>query len=141
MSLPYNFLMGTLTSTVSPLLILALLLPVLTSCGGGISGDLRSEVTGQHVAAIVVRGDRVTVTNASEVALELRRRAATGEIVGVTTLAPGERYVLEAKGRRTLELVNTSEQAARFHIRARGSLEDADDGEQFYVGMLAQRPL
>lgn len=133
--------MGTFTSTLSSSFILALLLPVLTSCGGGISGELRSEVAGQHVAAIAVRGNRVTVTNVSEVSLELRRRAATGEIVGVTTLAPGERYVLEAKGRRTLELVNTSEQAAPFQVRAQGSREDADAEEQFYVGMLAQRPL
>ena len=90
-----------------------------------------------HVAAIAVSGASVAVDNASSVTLELRRRAATGEVIGVATLHPGQRDVFSASPRRTVELVNRSDYGLANSVwsgdldRARGVAEQLVAGNSW----------
>lgn len=120
------------------LLLILLPLVLLHACTSSPRTKIRSEVRAEHVAAIAVSGAMIVVQNVSDVSLELRRRAATGEIVGVTMLRPGQTESFPAETRRTVELVNTSTSPAGFEVRAEGT----GDGEGLlYVGILAQNPL
>ncbi len=83
-----------------------------------VSGKLESKIDPGHMVVVGVEGQQVIVQNLGTGPLEVRRRAPTGEVVGVSTLPAGGRLRMTASSRRAVELRNTGRVPVPFKVDA-----------------------
>lgn len=118
-------------------ILLAFLASVFFFACGGISTEVASEVRPGYAAIVGVEGGRIIVTNVGPGRVELRRRAASGETVGTTSLGAGETWEGAGDRFRTMEICNSQERPARFKV----DVEGANNAGRAQVAVLGQKPL
>ena len=97
--------------------ISALGIILLTACSST-SSLLQSQVAPGRLVVVGIEGEQVVVRNLGAGPLELRRRAPTGEIVGVSVLDPGGSSRMAATSRRAVEICNVGAAPVRYMVEA-----------------------